>query len=425
MRHSFVALALLASACTATPGVTQSPSPTVAASVTTTPTATPVAPASSAPASTTAASPTGAPAVLSVTPLGRLSGQIAWVVNAPSLTTPRGLTTLELWAMPLDGSAPRMAVRYASTQVGLRAGPTSDTNVLRHQFSPDGRRIVLSVAIETNLRHHVLVLIDLEAGRATQLIANADADYINPVWSPDGSKIAFLRATAVQSTEIWVMNADGTGARRLRGAAQGTSTPLFGWTADSTQIGFAPIYFERSAFALIDLSGAVSGETPANISPNSNDPVDWHKGSPAFAMSYQDPSPLPTRSNVIVGDDPAQRSQHIIADVVVNPTDNNVIGVRDPRWDPSGKFRVIYIETGILGAFVLNDFGSGSTQKFAGRVFKAEWLPDGTVVTLEEHPSTAPLSVFHYDVDRKAFIGNNLFLSDLHDNLIDLAPRSY
>ena len=435
VKRALLALALIASACTTSPSVQASPS--VVASATeprSTPTATPAPVAASStvgPSLTPSASPSGAAATLSITPLGKLSGQIAWVVNVPSTVAFGAPTALELWAMPLDGSPVRMAVRYASTQVGPNPGccwrTAFETNVLRRQFSPDGRRVVLSIAVGTNANRHSLAIVDLEAGKVLQQVGGTDANYLNPAWSPDGSKIAFVRATGGLSTEIWVMDADGTNARRLRPAAQGTTTPIFGWTADSTRIGFAPVNFERSSFALIDLNGVVSGQAPDTVSPNTADPVDWRKGSPAFAMSFQDPGPLPARSNVIVGDDPAQRNPHIIADVVINPSDNNVTGVRDPRWDPTGKFRVIYIQNGTLGAGVLNDFGVGTTQAFGGRVYRAEWLQDGSgFVTLEEHPSTAPLTVVRYDANGRAQ-GDPLPLSKTSTTyrLIDLAPRAY
>src|SRR5262245_11422851 len=62
-----------------------------------------------------------------------------------------------------------------------------------------------------------------------------------PRWSPDGSKIAFA-SNASSPNDIWVMNADGSGATNLTG-----SHPVLGggppsnspsWSADGTQIAY-------------------------------------------------------------------------------------------------------------------------------------------------------------------------------------------
>jgi len=444
VRSLLLALVLFSSGCTSLPaGSPTSASPNVAQSSSAAASAAPtesVAAGTPTPARSLAAPPPTAPApspvrpiaALSVSASGKLAGEIAWVVNAPSTieTRPRVPTTLELWAIPLDGSTPRLAVRYASTQLsrfGL-AGQLVDTNVIRRQFSPDGRRIVLSVALGGNGDRHALAVVDLESGSVVAQVASPDFDYLTPTWSPDGSKIAFLRATTGLSTEIWVMNSDATGQRRLRPAAVGTSTPLFGWTPDSARVGFAPINFERTAYALIDMNGAVTSETPAFTAPNTRDPIDWRAKSPAFALSFQDPGPQTTRTNVVVGQDTSELRPRIVADVVINVNDNNVLGVRDPRWDPSGRDRLIYIEYGTLGSFVIADVANGvATKQISSRVSKAEWSPDGsTIVTLEEHPSTAPLMVNRYDPDGR-ILGNPLPLSktDTSYRLIDLAPRTY
>ena len=48
-------------------------------------------------------------------------------------------------------------------------------------------------------------------------ISSKDTTFSSPDWSPDGSKILFLRSLA-NSGEIWIMNADGSGQTRLMNA---------------------------------------------------------------------------------------------------------------------------------------------------------------------------------------------------------------
>ncbi|MDQ3716881.1 MAG: hypothetical protein M3381_12850 [Actinomycetota bacterium] len=80
---------------------------------------------------------------------------------------------------------------------------------------------------------------DGSAVRRLTNVENASA----PVWSPDGATIAFVRSTFVCAStyvagEIWVMNVDGSGQRRLAARA-GTATrarhgdPTVPWSSSS------------------------------------------------------------------------------------------------------------------------------------------------------------------------------------------------
>lgn len=64
-----------------------------------------------------------------------------------------------------------------------------------------------------------------------------------PSWSPDGRKLAFVRSNAGNSTDIYVANADGSGATALtRGAGGSGSAQVFlrpSWSPDGSMIAFA------------------------------------------------------------------------------------------------------------------------------------------------------------------------------------------
>ncbi len=63
-----------------------------------------------------------------------------------------------------------------------------------------------------------------------QLTDNSAADY-GPAYSPDGSRVAFVRGD-----DVYVMNADGTGQRRLTNAFEGSYDPAY--SPDGTSIAF-------------------------------------------------------------------------------------------------------------------------------------------------------------------------------------------
>ena len=86
-------------------------------------------------------------------------------------------------------------------------------------------------------------LMDADGGRQTRLLeATADVDLLNPVWSPDGSRIAFARIVGppddltARDYDIWVVNADGTDARPL---VTGPSWQWFPrWSPDGAWVGY-------------------------------------------------------------------------------------------------------------------------------------------------------------------------------------------
>ena len=95
-------------------------------------------------------------------------------------------------------------------------------------ISPDGQTIVFSrghnPAYETGERAD-LYTIPIGGGIPAQLTNTPDYTEGDPVWSPDGTKIAFT-AGQTGNTDIYVMNADGTGREQLTtslGADSGAS----------------------------------------------------------------------------------------------------------------------------------------------------------------------------------------------------------
>lgn len=115
-------------------------------------------------------------------------------------------------------------------------------------WSPDGARIAFAVnrydeATETE--DHGIVVIDASGGNEIRLTTSLDEQ---PVWSRDGSRLAFLRKTN-DVIELYVVNADGTGERRISG--EGTTTSLPSWSPDGSRLLIGARDLETSNLGIV------------------------------------------------------------------------------------------------------------------------------------------------------------------------------
>lgn len=96
-------------------------------------------------------------------------------------------------------------------------------------WSPDGGRIVFSVMKDGHLDVWVM---DAKTGEAKQLTATPEMDY-GPVWSPDGTRLAFVSIPAGpgQRHDVHLMSADGQGRRAVAQTPSEEMSPS--WTPDA------------------------------------------------------------------------------------------------------------------------------------------------------------------------------------------------
>jgi TolB protein len=92
----------------------------------------------------------------------------------------------------------------------LSAGTGEATNPA---WSPDGAHIAFAWTKGFEPGNYNIFVMDVASGQTTQLTSNEGRNE-NPSWAPDGAHIVYASKRGGES-QIWVMNADGTGKHQL------------------------------------------------------------------------------------------------------------------------------------------------------------------------------------------------------------------
>jgi TolB protein len=153
--------------------------------------------------------------------------------------------TMNIWVMNADGSG----VKSIASVTALNA------NSVQPQWSPDGTKIVFASARKldgsdaanaNNMNNIWVVNADGTSGKPLTSLTSAAS--VMPQWSPDGTKIVFTSGRKLDGTDatntnntynIWIVNADGTGAKPLTSVTAGnagSTDPR--WSPDGMKIVF-------------------------------------------------------------------------------------------------------------------------------------------------------------------------------------------
>jgi Tol biopolymer transport system component len=96
-------------------------------------------------------------------------------------------------------------------------------------------------------------VMNADGSGATQLTSSPDdapVAYSKPAWSPDGSKLAYVASDGSGSTAIYVSDADGRNSKQI---ADGGADPA--WSPDGTKLAYSNDDGDNTAIFVVSLSG--------------------------------------------------------------------------------------------------------------------------------------------------------------------------
>ena len=256
------------------------------------------------------------------------------------------------------------------------------------EWSPDGSKIAFS---RSDGHDQEIFVKDLGSGTLAQITDNHnnyDPDYpeedyeindVDPAWSPDGSKIVFVRRYEISGIGtchyLYVANSDGSDQRNLMGIYCGGTMHGPAWSPDGSKIAYEYNDGDFSSIQVVD----ANGKNPRNLS-----------GVPADSAS--------------------------------------IVSDGDPDWSPDGK-RLVYtsvempdfVEVG-RDVWVTNADGSNKTRLTDGPEAEssAEWSPDGSKVAFRRTGTQGDNDV--WTMNRDGSGQRNLTNSPENEGYLDWRP---
>ena len=254
----------------------------------------------------------------------------------------------------------------------LGYGPERD---LAYSWSPDGSRIAFFVGegVEGGERIDITADIYTMAGDGTDIRRLTDDPAIDvfPVYSPDGTKVAF-QSDRAGTFDIWVMDVDGSNPVRITDFENDTlddSAPT--WSPDG----------ERIAFVRGKFTNGGSGKLWVIDSDGSNGHVLLEEPLVLFPAW----SPDGTRIAFEVGETPAVHVE--VLEVATGATSDLGAGLH-PIWSPDSSMLAVTLQGGGFATVELAEPARRTIVRSTS-FFAAAWSPDGDWIVFNDAGLTA------------------------------------
>jgi len=238
-----------------------------------------------------------------------------------------------------------------------------------------------------------LYTVDVDGSALTSLTDDMDGGVYGAVWSPDGSRIAFVSGTG--TGDLYVMDADGASRQQLTSGEAVDGEP--DWSPDSSQLVFTRSYGEWSTDIWIINADGTGERQVTDIEPDPQisdaSGPDWSPDGQQVAFALQTRiTPLIALSGIYIVDVDGSNLREVV------PQENVFL---NPDWSPDGNTILFIRPQGasrdVYGSVVYTvdaNVGPSSIRKVAGEDFThprgSIWTPNGKSITMTWTPARQP-----------------------------------
>lgn len=264
-------------------------------------------------------------------------------------------------------------------------------------WSPDGKRLAFISRFSANTRN--LFVMDPEApgqsiNVAVQVTHYTDGGYLGePVWSPDGTRIAFVRGVDEGSRSVLVANSDGTTVTPVTVAEHGQHPS---WAPDSGKIAYS---FGKQVF----VENADGSGIAAPLANAAGKEPSWSPDGSRIAFEVKE-----------FGEFGIATASGLGAAALVPSNAQWSF----PSWSPDGgrlAYRVMNNNEGYLS--IVNADGTGAhelihVQEVNGYNYPASWSPDGSRIVYEGYHYMAAGQPFEIELENSNGTGSVTSLAE-------------